>query len=229
MPQPPPRATRLPSAQRYCRCGSRLRLLAGQPVASASIVSPAHQQRPAGAGSGFAARPERRWAAGAASTAQTVIPESSDLTPHCLDRYSTMASPRPPSDERVGWAVVGLVGAPPSLTATSTASASSAHATCTLSPGSGRACRMALLSSSLTTRTASPTAASKMPAAVRSAASRRRTTPTLAGAQGRSTVPAALTPQPRKVHSQPWVRPDPDTEPCGGDARPRLGGNRRPS
>ena len=51
-----------------------------------------------------------------------------------------------------------------------------------LAPGSGLACRMALLSSSLTTSTASPTAPSKMPAAVRSAASRCRATATLAGA-----------------------------------------------
>ena len=104
-----------------------------------------------------------------------------------------MSRPRPPRADTVACARTGVVGAPPSLTATSTASSPTAQATCTFAPGSGLACRIALLSNSLTTRTASPTAASKIPAALRSAASRWRATATLAGAQGRSTVPAALT------------------------------------
>jgi hypothetical protein len=148
-----------------------------------------------------ARRPRRRsvvpargeGSAGTATTAQTVSPVSSALTPQLLARYSTMPRPRPPREETVACAVMGLVVAPPSLTATSTALSSSTQARITLEPGRGRACRMALLSSSLTTRTASPTAPSNTPAAVRSAASRRRATATLAGAHGRSTVPAVLT------------------------------------
>jgi hypothetical protein len=130
---------------------------------------------------------------GTATTAQTVSPVSSVLTPQLLARYSTMPRPRPPRDETVACAVIGLVDAPPSLTATSTALSSSVQARSNLEPGRGLACRMALLSSSLTTRTASPTTPSNTPAAVSSAASRRRATATLAGAHGRSTVPAILT------------------------------------
>ena len=61
-------------------------------------------------------------------------------------------------------------------------------------PGSGHACSTALLSSSLTTSAASPMAASKTPAASRSAVICRRATATLAGAQGSSTSLASLTP-----------------------------------
>ena len=75
-----------------------------------------------------------------------------------LRSRSTMSSPRPPRAEQAGWRWRGCVGPPPSLTATSTDPGSTSQATCSFSPGSGRACRMELLSSSLTTRAASPTA-----------------------------------------------------------------------
>ena len=104
-----------------------------------------------------------------------------------------MSRPRPPSEETVACAVIGLVAAPPSVTAISTAPSVRAQARRRFEPCSGLACRMALLSSSLTTRTVSQTTPSKIPAAVSSAVSRRRATATLAGAHGRSTVPAALT------------------------------------
>lgn len=155
-----------------------------------------------------ARRPRRRCAfpvwddrsVGTATTAQTVSPVSLVLTPQLLARYSTMSRPRPPSEETVACVVIGLVDAPPSLTATSTEPSSSAQARSNLAPGRGLACRIALLSSSLTTRTASPTTPSNTPAAVSSAASRRRATATLAGAHGRKTVPAILTsPAPHPV------------------------------
>jgi hypothetical protein len=128
-----------------------------------------------------------------------------------------MSRPRPPSAETLACARAGVVAAPPSLTATSMASLPSAHATWMFAPGSGLACLMALLRSSLTTRTASPTAASKIPAALRSAATRWRATATLAGAQGSSTVPAALTSRARATEPARLTR-----TPCGGDARPRA-------
>src|SRR5215470_7071337 len=131
--------------------------------------------------------------------------------PHLLATYSTMSRPRPPSAETLACVRAGLVAAPPSLTATSIASSSSAHATCTFAPGSGLACLMALLRSSLTTSTASPTAVLKIPAALRSAATRWRATATLAGAQGSNTVPAALTSRAgatraRQSHTDPLRR-----------------------
>jgi len=135
---------------------------------------------------------------GTATTAQTVSPVSSVLTPQLLARYSTMPRPRPPREETVACAVIGHVDAPPSLTATSTAPPFRAQASSNFEPGRGLACRMALLSSSLTTRTASPTTPSNTPAAVSSAATRRRATATLAGAHGRSRVPAILT-SPRRA------------------------------
>ena len=66
-------------------------------------------------------------------------------------------SPRPPIEQR-GLAGRGRVMLPPSLTATSSDRPCSAQATSTRAPGSGLACRTALLSSSLTTRAASPIA-----------------------------------------------------------------------
>jgi hypothetical protein len=104
-----------------------------------------------------------------------------------------MSRPRPPSEETVACAVIGRVAAPPSVTAISTAPSVRSQERSSFEPGSGLACRMALLSNSLTTSTASPTTPSKIPAAVSSAASRWRATATLAGAHGRTTVPAILT------------------------------------
>jgi hypothetical protein len=69
-----------------------------------------------------------------------------------------MASPRPPTADAGGWPTCGMVALPPSLTATSIVLPSTDHVTWSRSPGRGYACKMALLSSSLTTTAASRTA-----------------------------------------------------------------------
>src|SRR5215472_1779621 len=132
-------------------------------------------------------------ALGAGSTAQTVVPPSLVRTPQLLDKCLTMASPLPPSENRDGRAGCGRVVAPPSLTDTSIHPSMSTQATCSIEPGSGRACRMALLSSSLTTSAASQAAGSTMPASRRSAARCHRAAPTLAGVFGSRTTLDVLT------------------------------------
>jgi hypothetical protein len=141
---------------------------------------------------------------GAGSTAQTVILPLEDRIPQVLDRCSTMARPRPPSEERDGCLAPGRVGAPPSLTDTRSEPLQSVQATRTVQPGNGCACRIALLSSSLKTKAASPIAAAIMPASRRSVASRPRAVATLDGAYGSRTTLAALT-SPRPA---PADRPD---------------------
>ena len=133
-----------------------------------------------------------------------------------------MSRPRPPSEETVACAVIGRVAAPPSVTAISTAPSVKSQDRRRFEPGNGLACRMALLSNSLTTSTASPTTPSKIPAAVSSAASRWRPTATLAGAHGRTTVPAILTSL-RRARSC-----DARGTACRGDAPRLLAGNRPP-
>jgi hypothetical protein len=69
-----------------------------------------------------------------------------------------MAKPRPPTVDADGWPTCGMVALPPSLTDTSIVPPLMDHVTWSRSPGSGYACKMALLSNSLTTRAASLTA-----------------------------------------------------------------------
>jgi hypothetical protein len=105
-----------------------------------------------------------------------------------------------PSEDREACAGRGRVALPPSLTATSVDSPSTLQATRSQEPCSGRAWRIALLSSSLITRTASPMAASRTPTASNSWVRRRRAIATLAGAAGRRTtldVPTSLRSLPR--------------------------------
>ena len=102
--------------------------------------------------------------------------------------------------------VRGRVMAPPSLTATSSDRSRSAHATSTRAPGSGLACRIALVSSSLTTSVASPIAGETMPASCRSVLIWLRAAITLAGVCGSSTTLDALTSRARPAPSDP-VRP----------------------
>ena len=104
-----------------------------------------------------------------------------------------MASPRPPIEESEGCAFRGRVMLPPSLTATSSDRSRSAQATSTRAPGSGLACRIALVSSSLTTRVASPIAGVTMPASRRWVLICQRAAITLAGAWGSSTTLDVLT------------------------------------
>ena len=79
------------------------------------------------------------------------------------------------------------------LAASSIQAGPSAHDTRTCDPGSGRACRMALLSNSLTTSAASPIVPGKMPQARSSLRSCPRAVPTLEGTHGSSTTLARLT------------------------------------
>jgi len=106
----------------------------------------------------------------AGRTAQTVTPPVESWTPQVLARHSTMARPRPPSADGEGCPACGRVGPPPSRTLTVSDPSQSDHATWTWAPGSGLACRMALLSSSLKTSAASPIVAATSPASRRSAA-----------------------------------------------------------
>ena len=140
---------------------------------------------------------------GAGRTAHTVVPRSSARTPQLEHRCSTMPRPRPPMEDSDGRAARGRVALPPSLTMTSTAVAESIQETRMQASGSGRACRIALLSSSLVTRAASATAAAGRPASRNSAPIRPRATATLDGTQGSRTTLAALT-SPRAP--APWPR-----------------------
>src|SRR5580704_4362580 len=113
------------------------------PLGSITSSAPGYAQglvkpdgQPAGLGGGVPEGP-----AGAARIAHTVRPAGSARTPHVRARYSTMYRPRPPRAETDAWAGCGLVGPPPSLTATSTEPLSTAQATWTLAPGNGLACR----------------------------------------------------------------------------------------
>lgn len=126
-------------------------------------------------------------------SAHTVVPGCSSSpsawspagrTPQRSERRATMPSPRPPIDQVVGSFTEGAVGAPPSVTVTSTLLASRVHETRTTRPGRGLACRRALLISSLSTSPASHAVPSKMPALVRSRIRRRRATPTLEAVNG---------------------------------------------
>lgn len=132
-----------------------------------------------------------------------------------------MSRPRPPSEETVACAVIGRVAAPPSVTAIWTAPSVKSHERSRFEPGSGLACRMALLSNSLTTSTASPTTPSNIPAAVSSAARSWRAIATLAGAHGRATVPAILTSRARARSVRRVARV------CRGDA-PHVRARNRP-
>lgn len=165
----------------------------------------------------------RPFLCGAGSTAQTVSPRSSDRTPHVRARCSTMPSPRPPSADTEACAACGRVAPPPSLTEISITPSSSAQVTWSLAPGSGCACRMALLSSSLTTSAASATAASKMPAARSSEVSFRRATATLAGAQGSRTTLDFLTSRAPALGAAARCRPTAPERRCPGP------GSRKPA
>ena len=125
--------------------------------------------------------------------------------------------------------------APPSLTATSSDRSRSAHATSTRAPGSGLACRIALVSSSLTTSVASPIAGETMPAPCRSVLIWLRAAITLAGVCGSSTTLDALTSRARPAQPDRYDRemprqPTPETaSPYGtvspsGNPREQCGG-----
>jgi hypothetical protein len=135
----------------------------------------------------------RRWRGGAGRMAQTVTPPVEAWTPQVLARHSTMARPRPPSDDSDGCPAWGWVGPPPSRTDTVSDSSQSAHDTWTMAPGSGLAWRMALLSNSLKTSAASPIAVPSRPASRRSAESCQRAVATLDGAHGSRTTLDVLT------------------------------------
>jgi len=104
-----------------------------------------------------------------------------------------MPSPRPPSEDSDGRLRVRT--SRPAAVAHRDLDRPGIHdpATCSHRPCSGRACNIELLSSSLSTRAASPIAVSNTPAAAKSAVMRRRATATLAGADGRSTTLDSLT------------------------------------
>ncbi len=139
--------------------------------------------------------------------------------PQLLDRCSTMARPRPPSADGDGYPARGRAGPPPSLTDTRSVPSQSVQATRTVQPGNGRACRIALLSSSLRTRAASPIAAATVPASRRSVASCPRAVATLDGAYGSRTTLAALT-SPCPAQQTGLIEPDmpqgfiPETPTC---------------
>src|SRR5215468_2771097 len=84
-----------------------------------------------------------------------LAPSSPVPTPQRSESRATMPSPRPPTDQFVGSFSIGTVGPPPSLTATFTLSRRRLQETFTVRPGSGVACRRALLISSLSTSPAS--------------------------------------------------------------------------
>ena len=88
------------------------------------------------------------------------MPSSLTLVPHLVDSFSTILSPRPPVAPWAGSPSSGTVGAPPSLTETRTLTGSICQATRICAPGSGAACRSALLNSSLMTSATSQTAES---------------------------------------------------------------------
>jgi hypothetical protein len=168
----------------------------------------------------FPARPTgpRHYGCVVPITAQTVKPASSSRMPQLRARCATMPSPRPPRDDSEGWPAWGRVGPPPSLTVTSTDPAASTQVTCSCEPGNGRACRIALLSSSLTTSAASPMTGSKRPASTRSSIKRRRATATLAGTQGRSTTLDFLT----SSASAPMPQRTMDTQPLRAEMPRRM-------
>ncbi len=89
-----------------------------------------------------------------------MVPSSPLLVPQRVDSFSTIRSPRPPVAPGVGWPSSGMVAPPPSLTETWTQPGSMRQATRILAPGSGAACRRALLNSSLMTSATSQTAES---------------------------------------------------------------------
>ena len=97
----------------------------------------------------------------AGRTAHTVVPRSSARTPQLEHRCSTMPRPRPPMEDSDGREARGRVALPPSLTMTSTEVGAEIQETRIRASGSGRACRIALLSSSLVTRAASPDSGGK--------------------------------------------------------------------
>src|SRR5262249_3874737 len=138
-----------------------------------------------------------------------------------------MASPRPPIEDSEGRVVRGRVMAPPSLTATSTDRSRSAHATSTRAPGSGLACRMALVSSSLTTSVASPTAWLTMPAPCRSVPIWLRAAITLASECGRRPTLDALTSRDSPHPARLDARAQSDRTPLGYPLPPRPE-NRQP-
>ena len=74
-----------------------------------------------------------------------------------LDSFSTILSPRPPVAAWVGSPSSGTVGPPPSLTETWTHPGSMRQATRIVAPGSGAACRRALLNNSVITSATSQT------------------------------------------------------------------------
>jgi hypothetical protein len=181
---------------------------AGRPPAAAAPPGP-RPRRPAA--------PSR----GAGRTAHTLLPRSSARTPQLEDRCSTMPRPRPPIEDSDGRDARGRVVLPPSLTTTSTVDGEIIQATRIRASGSGRACRIALLRSSLVTRAASATAVAGRPAARSSAAIRPRATATLDGTHGSRTTLAALT----SLRAPPRGR-DSRLPPASGNAPPAGPGNR---
>ena len=157
---------------------------------------------------------------GAGSTAHTVVPEASARTPQLEHRCSTMDSPRPPTADRDGRDACGRVALPPSLTSTSSDAGLSTQAARIRASGSGRACRIALLSSSLSTSAASATHPANRPAPRNSVLIRPRATATLDGTHGRSTTLAALTSSRRPPRGRVLAST------CERDARPGPAGNR---
>ena len=97
---------------------------------------------------------------GAGISAQTVVPSSSQRVPQCRDSLATMRNPLPPVVNFPESPSSGRVGPPPSCTEIRTAPAPICQATLIVAPGSGRACRSALLNNSLMTTAASLTAGS---------------------------------------------------------------------
>ena len=197
----------------------------GRPAATPSIWAPTSP--PAGRPPAAAAPPGPRPrgpaspSRGAGRTAHTLLPRSSARTPQLEARCSTMPRPRPPIEDSDGRDARGRVVLPPSLTTTSTVDGESIQATRIRASGSGRACRIALLRSSLMTRAASATAVAGRPAARRSAAIRPRATATLDGTHGSRTTLAALT----SLRAPPRGR-DSRLPPASGNAPPAGPGNR---
>ena len=160
----------------------------------------------------------------AGTTAHTVVPRSSARTPQLEHRCSTIPRPRPPMEDSDGREARGRVALPPSLTMISTVAAESIQETRMQASGSGRACKIALLSSSLVTRAASAMAVAQSPAWRSSAPIRPRATATLDGTHGSKTTLAALT----SSRARPVAAIVAFLPPASGNAPPAVPGNRAP-
>ncbi len=212
--------SRLRPAPSRLRPAPSIRRAAPSAAAGPPVGWPASAARPPGPPSPGPARPSRE----VGTTAHTVVPRSSARTPQLEHRCSTMPRPRPPMEDSDGREARGRVALPPSLTMISTAAAVSIQEIRMQEPGSGRACRIALLSSSLVTRAASAVAVVESPAWRSSAPIRPRATATLDGTHGSRTTLAALTP----LRAPPRGRDSRLPSSCERDAPPAGPGNRVP-